>query len=996
MPRVTCFSQIIAILTLCLCLPSPLPGEETPPFDHVPENLYRGDLVSFPGPWSFKLPRAHIILVSDQELEALSDPDTKLNMSLGHSERMESLREICERGQASGTRTLVLAFDHFFRQYRPGQDEPRRLTPDMDEYIERITAIGRFAGEHGMGLELSLLSPLEIGPAYTAKTGESGKWMHYRKGLRDPKTGAYSVQLWQHKRWVNNKGPIPIHDAGVRVFAFREAPLANTPYRFVDPEQIIEITDTARVETYEGMSVKRGDFVAERIRIHGSGRADLGPLDRVMVIQQYRTPEMDYFSAKAYPFLTSLIDRYADAGIKLNALYSDEMHIQQDWVYHSHHDNGELAMRYVSDGLAATFADRYGEEYRDFAKYLVYFIHGQEDSSFSLDAKLGVMHVFGRTPQAIRETALFRSRYYRLLQNGVVDLFVRAKRHAEKRMGHRLLSRAHATWAQSPTIDRWDVGRQNHHQNKYEYTSNFVWSNTVHQSAAACSDYFAWGDYLTGTGNDHTEGGWLDRDYYALALGCSTGILNEIPYSYAAHWGMPRELSRRRMALVNAYGASSTPSHGIVQGVQHRDVDVLMLYPLDLVSVEERFGSWMTQYGYTNYVTQEKLLERASVKDGAITMAGRTFHTLVAPFEPFPDRKLLDLMHELAEGGGRVIWSGPPPVLFRDGTRALEPWKKIFSVDYRPDYEEGQYAPGRVVHFEGPLAGVNPQTILTHFLVDRIYPVTPQQDAVPVARVQGQVVGTVRDFDGGGTATFLGYRPRDDQSGSLGYDVKNWFEILSALGAYPATGRFEHLNDNTENLSRTTPFLSCRFPNGAVSVAPHLYDLLEDWDGGFSRNEERDKAYLERVPPPPEDIHLQDFHVNGHRVTYDGRSAVTFRVDRDGNLIGFAGNGCDGITVDGKTTVFAEREFNEIAWAPVPESRRVEDGAIFQLLVRGNGTVRIPAVGLPDEFRLFAQGAKPGSRGEEIECTLEDGSLVFEANRKSAHRWLYVVPSNGQ
>jgi ATP-dependent Clp protease ATP-binding subunit ClpC len=34
-----------------------------------------------------------------------------------------------------------------------------------------------------------------------------------------------------------------------------------------------------------------------------------------------------------------------------------------------------------------------------------------------------------------------------------------------------------------------------------------------------------------------------------------------------------------------------------------------MFYPLDLVSVDERFGSWMTQYGYANYLTTAKLLQ---------------------------------------------------------------------------------------------------------------------------------------------------------------------------------------------------------------------------------------------------------------------------------------------------------------------------------------------------------------------------------------------------
>ncbi len=123
------------------------------------------------------------------------------------------------------------------------------------------------------------------------------------------------------------------------------------------------------------------------------------------------------------------------------------------------------------------------------------------------------MHVFGHTPEAIRQTALFRARYYHLLQDGVVDLFVRAKRHAESRLGHRLETRAHATWAESPTIDAWLHGQENQYAQQYEYTTNFLWSNTVHQAASACYDYFRWGDYLTGTGNDHAECGWLDRNY---------------------------------------------------------------------------------------------------------------------------------------------------------------------------------------------------------------------------------------------------------------------------------------------------------------------------------------------------------------------------------------------------------------------------------------------------------------------------------------------------
>jgi hypothetical protein len=953
----------------------------------VPENLYRGELVSFPGPWAFSIGRPSIILVNDQELEALADPDRVLDLSTGFNKREDSLRRICERARSAEQRTLIIAFDHFFSQYRPGQSKPRSLTPDMDEYIQRLAAIGKFAEGYGLGLELSLLSPLEIGPAYTKATGESGTWMHYRKGLRDPVTGAFSVQLWEQLRWGNNKGVIEPQEAGIRAFAFREQPVSGTPYRVVDPSSIREISDVAKIERWEDRGQPR-----RRVRIFGEGHTDLGDLDRVLVVLQYRTPEMDYFSPKALPFLNNLVDKYTAAGVKLNGLYSDEMHIQQDWSYFGHHDNGEFALRYVSDGLARRYAELYGAEYADFAKYLIYFVHGQEDCASDLTAKQEVMHVFGASPREIRRTALFRARYYHLLQDGVVDLFVQAKRHAEQCMGHKLEARAHATWAESPTIDKWETGRENRFASAYDYTSNFVWSNTVHQAASACYDYFKWGDFLTGNGNDHAECGWLDRNYVGLTLACSTGILNEVPYSYGAHWGMPGELAYRRGLLAGVYGTAGGYL-GMVQEMQHRDVDVLMLYPMDLVAVDERFGSWMTQYGYANLITADKLLERGKVEGKAVAVAGRRFTTLVATFEPFPSRRLLDLMREFAEAGGRILWSGPPPVLTAEGEDALPAWQELFGVKYEPGVDEGRLSPGRQVTFEGPLSGVAPQIILTDFLPDRTYPVTPAEGVVPVARVKGQVVGTVRTLASGGTATFLGYRPRDDQSRSLGYDVRNWFEVLSALGAYPSSGRFEGVNDNTEVLSRTGPQLVCRFPNGTIAIANHLRDVEEDWPGGFSRNEEQDRKYLERCPAPPLNLQLKDLHVNGHTVSYSGVAPLAFRVDDQNRLVAFAGSWADRVTIDGHETVFADKSLSLVSWAPVPESRRVPGGAILQARIQGEGVVRIPAVDLPEKVAMFAEGATPGSRGEAIPCRVENGALVFQTTSTTTHRWLYVVPA---
>jgi len=959
----------------------------------APEETYKADLLSYPGPWYFQVGKQGVVLVRDDELDAMAaDPDQPLNLTTGRAPRNESLRQICERAKSRGQRTLSIAFDHFFAQYRPGQETPRRLMPDMDEYISKIAAIGRFAAQYGLGLELSLLSPLEVGKAYAARTGESGVWMHYREGVRDPVTGAFSVELWQQRRWSNNKGPVDLEDAGARVFAFRERPVAGTPYRVVSPSEIVEIHSGVETERMDNLVSRNGDYRARRIRVHGAGapQGSTG-LDRVLVVQHYRTPEMDYFSPNAGPFLTALIDRYAKAGVVLNGLYSDEMHIQQDWYYTTHHDHGELALRYVSAGLAKAFAERFGSEYGDFAKYLVYFARGQEDFANDLSAKRGVMHVFGASPEEIQRTALFRARYYRLLQDGVVDLFVAAKRYAEKVMGHRLAARYHATWAQSPTIDYWETGTLNRHAAKYEYTSNFVWSNTVQQAAAACDDYFKWGDFLVGGGNDHTEGGYLDRNYHALALASSTGILNEVPYSYAAHWGMPGEIRRRRDAVVNAYGASASAPFAAVQNSQHRDVDVLALYPMSIVAVDERFGTWMSQYGYANMVTAAKFIERASVSGNRMTMAGRTFTTLYVPFEPFPPRRLLEMLAQFVEGGGRVVWSGPPPLLTMEGDPAHAEWQNLFGVSYRPAPEAGLAVPGAMVRFEGVLATVQPQGILTDFLVDRIYPVEPRAESSVIARVKKWTVGAHRRTAQGGSATYLGFRPRDDQSQSLGYDVRTLFDILHALGAYPPTGRVPGANDNTEYLSRTGDFLVCRFPNGAVGIAPHLKLLEEDWPGGFARDEAADKAWLEKNPLPPATLRLTDYRVNGHTVTYEGSYAMSFRTGARGALEAFAGSDASGVTVDGKKYVFSAKPLAQIAFAPVAAERRVQGGAAMQILAAGDGAVRVPAVDIPAGAQLFAEGDAPGSRGTAVAARVRDGSIEFELNPRISGRWIYVV-----
>lgn len=87
-------------------------------------------LLTFPGAWAFHLPKSSIIIVSDQQLEDLQNPDREIDLSLSATPYRTSLTKLCQQAQDAGAKTIILAFDEFWSQYRPGQGgKPRLLTP---------------------------------------------------------------------------------------------------------------------------------------------------------------------------------------------------------------------------------------------------------------------------------------------------------------------------------------------------------------------------------------------------------------------------------------------------------------------------------------------------------------------------------------------------------------------------------------------------------------------------------------------------------------------------------------------------------------------------------------------------------------------------------------------------------------------------------------------------------------------------------------------------
>lgn len=888
-----------------------------------------------------------VILTSDKQLDDLTNPDKKIDLSTGLKKRFASLREICEEAQSRNDKSLVIAFDEFFRQYREQAGTVRSLTPDMDEYVSKIGLISAFAKTYGLGIGLSLLSPLDIGPGFVNKTGQSGRWLHYTTGVRDPGTGKFRVELWRQLYWTNNKGKIRIKLKGVKAWSFREKVINNGRLNVVRPEDIHPITSEIKMEMYDTTTIipawepssLASDVVlpVQRINLYQESNQEWKEDDRIFVVLEYETPEMDYFSPDVPGFLNDMLSKYHTRGINLTTLYSDEMHIQQDWYYFSHHDKGQFSVRYLTGNMAKAYAANYGNEYSDMDKYMLYFVYGPNSYLHSPYAITNTQYVMGETAEDIQRTVLFRDRYYKMLNNKVTDLFIEAKKYVERLYQRELSNGAHASWAQSPTIDLWDTGDQKLEAYQYEYTPNFIWSNAVQQASAACYDYFKWGEYLQPTGNDFAECGWLDRNYYGAAMATSIGVINKYPNAYAAYWGMPEQAKVRKEAINSAFGARANRAVDLMTGHVHRDVDVLILYPMNLVAAEERFGSWMAQYGYANYITSDKLLELGKLTgDGRIRIAEKTYSTLVAVFEPLPKDGLLNFMNDFADSGGRLIWFGPPPLLDDRGVNCSSQWTALFNAEYKHTAWQGKIAAGKMVSFEGRFKNVPQQTILTDFLVDRIYPVTPLHGAIKVAQTDGMTIG-VESAQGKGRVFYFGFRPRDDQSASLGYEMRTLFEILDAAGAYPSSGKFPEINDNTEYVSRNTDYFTTRFPNGTTMIVRHYRTHRENWPDGFSRDPQVDNLCLLENPMPPDDVLLRNFKVNGHNVSFEGKLSVGFRLNGKQELIAFDGRNCNGITLDGKNYVFSDSPVERISFGP-----ENEEMTSYYLIIRGEGKIRIP------------------------------------------------------
>lgn len=925
-------------------------------------------------------------IIIEDPTKSLAVEDERGFSSEDHTlyEDNDSLVDKIRKAKENGANVFEISYDFFWG------GTTRTLFPDSEKTIKAFKVVHDLAKEYGMGFSASIINPLDIGGEYVKNHKDIGYSWQYKEG-EIKEDGTYHVEIERQVQWMNNKGPVSLELDRVVVYAFKEERIENSFYYYVNPDEILDISKTASYEIGEKVEISQRGYGKGELTIYGKWKKKLPGYERCLAIAVYRTREIDYFGPDAFSYVKSIVDKHAEAGITYQGFYSDEMHIQFDWGLDTHFGLTEVSTRYVTENLAKEYSKRYGKEYADFAKYLVYFSYHQHDFMGNEEGKLANQHVMGKTPEGIYKTWLFRKRYFEMLNTKVVSLCTDVKKYAEELFGNQIICRGHATWVESPTLDRnyEDACYLKMHDEKYsryDYHKNYYYSSSVIEAMAACYNYFTWNDYYTGGGTDHGEDGYSDRNYYSQAFGASLAELNSFHYGYAGTWGSPDYITRCFNAVGKAYGVGSWDDdycERVVQGFEGRLTDVLAVYPLDLLYAEERFGSWMVQYGYCNYITEDKLLEYGHVNDnGRLQVKGREYRALVVMFQPFVQEKTLLLLEKFLHSGGKVLWMSIPPVMDSVTEKKPEKWKELFGIETVQEAVDGLGICEKHITFDSRLS-MKDMPVLSDFLPDYVYPVKKAENTEAIAFFENQIVGVEKSYENGGCAVYTGFRVRDDQSGSTGCDVATLFELLNYMGAYS--------KDGGEVLTRPeeSKFVINRFPNGAVSLANHYRTFYEHWDGRYFRDE-RDEKYLEGRELPSIDICLNEKELFGHVISYTGTDTLTYHLTDKNELTGFAGMNCTGICLDGKEYSFLNTP-GRLAWSVVEPAHFISD-VKSAIVMKSDyvGEIRIPNALV--ELGLEAYRCTSGLFSDMVQMLVKvnETEIVLEQTEQEKNHWIVI------
>ena len=921
--------------------------------------------------------RENILLTEDDKLRAYANAPYEKYTPKYANDQVEfdnsSLAEVCERGKRNKTQILTFFHDHFFGGGK------RELHLTHPEFIECTKKISDFAASYGIGIGASVTNPLDLGRTFKADIGVGGGHRFFTEALLNP-DGSFEFNGILSKQWANNKGRVYPEFRGARLFAYTEID-DGSPYLVINPDSVHEIpkddyTCTICDEPYE-LSVHFGDLHA---KIKGKTSCQG---NRVFAVLYMDTPEMDYFHPQVTEYVHGIVDTYRERGVEFMELYSDEMHIQFDWDLGGHFGPREIPTRYMTDSFQ-DYLSKIDPIFSDFDRALIYFGYDMAIDKKESGRK-DTQHVIGKSASDLYRTFNLRKTYFESLQTRVVDMCCDARDYIRdtyvKNAGWDPVCYGHATWQESPTCDRYaDLGGEGMFNRAmvngictYDYTPSYTYSSTIREAISACYDYFKWNDYFSYGGTDFCECGWFDRNYYGGAMSASLASLNRNELCAWGAWGFPDEARKRFIPVQNGYG-SYIPREGIVNWNRPRDIDVLYIYPKDLTMIEEKFGSWMVQYGYCNYCPSDRVANLGKISDGKLHLGLCKYSTVVVGFEPIYNEDFLNLLKDFANDGGNVIWNSTPTA-DKDGI-IPNAWLEFFGIDCATTVTEGKSA--KSVSFVGELEGIEDMKIPTAYLPDRTYEIKISDASSPIAYADGKLIGCTRKY-GKGKATYIGCRLRDDQSGESGDAPSTLFDVLKTFGAY---GGKDSL-DNPETISRKSEYFSTKFPNGTYSFCRHYRTMRELWpEGIFMRHQDIDAKFLETYDMlVPTSLDFSDFSLDGHKITYFGENFLQYRLDDDGNLCGFRGDNTCGITIDGKEYKVTDEKSNT-AFGLI-EDCRIPDGYKMGWMISSNSPIVDICTPIPDGAEIYAAPHATGFELIENGSLSYNGSKVFKGNVKT-------------
>ncbi len=921
--------------------------------------------------------REDILLTEDDKLRAYANfPSEKYYPKHANDQTTSegySFEEVCEYAQKHKTKILTFFHDHFF-----GGGE-RELHLSHPEFIDCTKKISDFAAKYGIGIGASVTNPLDLGRTFKEEMGVGGQHRFFSEGVLNP-DGSFKFNGALCERWGNNKGYIYPKFVRARLFAYTEED-NGTPYLVISPESVHEIPSDEYTCTVSSEPYELSQYFGDRHMVV-EGKTTLRG-NRVFAVFYMDTPEMDYFHPQATQYVHNIIDMYREQGVEFMELYSDEMHIQFDWDLGQHFGPHEIPTRYMTKNFESELA-KIDPIFEDFDRALIYFGYDMCIDRATL-GRSHTQHVIGRSKADLMRTFSLRKAYFELLQDKVVSICCDARDYIRdtyvKNAGWDPICYGHATWQESPTCDKYGGVRTEGMFNlatinnycAYDYSPSYVYSSTIREAIAACYDYFKWNDYFSYGGTDFCESGWFDRNYYGGAMSASLGSLNRNEVCAWGAWGFPREVGKRFISVQNCFG-SYTPREGIVAWNRPRDSQVLYIYPKDLTMVEERFGSWMVQYAYTNYCPADRVTKLGKVEGGKLKLGLCSYTTIVVGFEPFYNKDFVLLLEKFAREGGNVIWNSTPPA--DKLGNVPDAWLELFGLRSAQIVTEGSSAES--VSFSGELSDISPMNVPTDMLPDRVYKIELDNNSQPVAYVGESLVGASCKH-GDGRATYIGCRLRDDQSGESGDAPSTLFDVLKTLGAYG--GR--ECTDSPETVSRKSQYFVTRFPNGTYSLCRHYHTMRELWpEGVFRRHNDRDAEFLAGYDLlTPIQLDFDDFSLDGHKITYHGNNFMQYRLDENGNIIGFRGDNTCGITLDGKEYKVTDAPANT-AFGIIEDCRIPEGYKMGWMIDSDADVVDIHNI-IPDGAELYIA---PDAFGDELipcEKLSYDGSKIFKGEART-------------